>query len=447
MRSLIIIILIVFTSLNIWSQDNRLIFQENENKSAVKISSDNSKVSTVNIDVSNILKSNSFSVQFDRHDFVIDKIQIIDRGINGYGFWGEEMSNGSSIVHLSIMNEEISGFINIEENKYIVSTSADGQYLISKVVKDMIIDRSNDVFINLAEEKSSSISQLSSSTEKHRKIRILVLHTSSAGTSSNLLGRLETTIEYTNKTFKNSKIDAEVELVYFGQTSYTETCSDSDTNNDNLSTDLTYFRNKNDGVMDEVHQLRDLVHADVCVLICKTHEGLTYSVAGIATPAASSESAFMIVGRNFIGNDVTFAHELGHLVGCKHAHAYEYESGNLKFQTLMSETGNAYEIPYWSNHLAYYQGVALAAHQINSASVWASKYNTVLGFRIVPDNLTLTTSPISGSYYYQFRANESLEINGVSIPNNKKVKLKSKTVTIGNNFSIAANSQLEISTN
>ncbi len=68
-------------------------------------------------------------------------------------------------------------------------------------------------------------------------------------------------------------------------------------------------------MIDEVHQLRDIVHADVCVLICKTSSfiGVTDTL-GLAYVGASAESAFMFIADSYSLYEHVFAHELGHIV-------------------------------------------------------------------------------------------------------------------------------------
>jgi len=134
--------------------------------------------------------------------------------------------------------------------------------------------------------------------------------------------------------------------------------------------DLTRFRNKNDGYMDEVHSLRDQYSADVCVLLCDIPSSLDY--IGLAWGIrANRQDAFCIVDYAYSSSNMTFAHEIGHLIGCRHnlgndssitpypyGHGYTQENA---FRTIMGthikgkdQNGNkiycAYcpRKPYWS---------------------------------------------------------------------------------------------------
>jgi len=439
MKNILIIILIV-SSLNIYSQDNRLIFPRRIqlNESTTPLNDSISHV--VNIKRTNLQKYDNYSIEFGEHNFVVDKIQLIDRGINGYGFWGEDTSNYNS-VYLSIINDRISGFINVENEKYKIMTLDDGQYLIT-TIKNPPLNMANDV-LELNEFDKDSISSITRGVEKHKTIRILVLFTSNSGDPKIVFEDIISTIDFTNQTFINSSINAKVELAYLGKTDYNAIPIDS------ANLHLNRFNAKNDGYIDEVHDLRDLVHADVCALI---YHMSGFSIGGMAnqnTPYSTSpDKAFMVVNRDYIDSySNIFPHELGHIVGCNHIDSYQYSGPSFNFQTIMTEGGYGYKaIPYWSNPGVTYEGVATGTSTKNSANIWSINYDAILDFRIVPDHLILSSSPVSNSFFYQFRGNETITVNqNFSISAEKTVVLKSKEITLGDNFSVAVNGSLELS--
>ncbi len=81
------------------------------------------------------------------------------------------------------------------------------------------------------------------------------------------------------------------------------------------------FQNPSDGVIDEVHEIRDLVGADACALVSLTdgenpavgYCGLAYVVGG-----NSPEFAFSSLVRGCMGYSL-LAHEFGHNIGLLHA--------------------------------------------------------------------------------------------------------------------------------
>ena len=264
MKKILCIIILVVTCQYTYgrdNKDNRLIFEEYSEINDRKSSDDKLNSHLVTIELLNLFKYDDFSIQFASYNFNIEKEQLIDRGINGFGFFGKNVS-GDDAVYLSILDNKVNGFINVKNEKYIVSTSDNGLYLISKSENNEVaMKRSEGIKIN-SSEKDKSESLKSSSTEKHKKIRMLVLYTDRAGNSPQAIYEsILESIDHTNKTFNNSKINAQVELAYIGRTNYTEV---------DIYTDLERFMNKNDGIMDEVHTLRDLLQADVCVLFGAT---------------------------------------------------------------------------------------------------------------------------------------------------------------------------------
>ena len=432
MRKHVCILIIMIICQYNYGQENTLIYQEISSKG---ININDGQI--INVKINNWSKNDEFVVQFDGINIIAKKTRLIDRGINGYGLWAVDRANSNNIIYLSLFNKNISGFINIGDEKYTVNTSKNGQYLISKVDNNITIENKSDmVYIN---DKSSAIPQKSNSTETHKLIRMLVLYTPDAGTSQYVMERTLNAIDITNAVLENSvnnsNLKAKVELVYVGATSYSGATDESAI--------LSLFMNPNDNQMDEVHHLRNIVQADVCVLFTD----LGWGTAGIAytglghNVGATEDYAFMVVSPGYIDSYYVFAHELGHIVGCKHNHAIDVDT--LNFQTVMAEYARSNTIPYFSNPNKTYNGVQLGDELVrNSAKVWNNNYNNVINFRIVPDMLNVTAAPISSSSYYQYRANESINASGINIPIDKTVSMRSKAITFQNGFLV--NGQLEL---
>lgn len=141
--------------------------------------------------------------------------------------------------------------------------------------------------------------------------------------------------ETTNFAYENSGVEHRLRMVGLFETDYVEI---------GASADLGRLRNPSDGYMDEVHELRDLYGADLVHLISMSTGacGVAYVMPGI-TPGFES-SAFGLT--RFTCGALTFAHEIGHNMGCGHdkenanfaafCYSYGYRTPNNQYRTIMA---------------------------------------------------------------------------------------------------------------
>ena len=110
----------------------------------------------------------------------------------------------------------------------------------------------------------------------------------------------------TNAAYDASGVNQRIKLVAVEEVvGYTE--------NNDLQIDLGRLRSPSDGHMDEVHDIRDAVAADIVLLIPAGSSGRAHQMF---VPSMSFDSrAFGVVNATSAS---TFAHELGHLMGLQH---------------------------------------------------------------------------------------------------------------------------------
>lgn len=113
-------------------------------------------------------------------------------------------------------------------------------------------------------------------------------------------------IRESNDIYRASGIPAELNLVHSYQTAYNGT--------PDMAADLTRFRAKDDGEMDEVHQLRDRHAADLAVLIVATNK----NACGYGYIDSAEDRAFSVVRQDCATGYYSFAHEIGHNLGAMH---------------------------------------------------------------------------------------------------------------------------------
>ncbi|MGA8514403.1 MAG: reprolysin-like metallopeptidase, partial [Burkholderiaceae bacterium] len=149
-------------------------------------------------------------------------------------------------------------------------------------------------------------------------VDLLVVYTSTAKTQEGGQAAMEALIalgvDSANQAYSNSQIAMQLRLVHTAEISYAESGA--------IDADLTRLRSTTDGIMDQVHQLRDQHNADLVALIVDDGGGfcgIAYVMAN-GPRAGFASSAFSVTARDCVAND-TLAHELGHNMGNAHNRA------------------------------------------------------------------------------------------------------------------------------
>jgi len=145
------------------------------------------------------------------------------------------------------------------------------------------------------------------------EIDVLVVYTDDArdraGSTEAMEALIVNAADQANQAYINSGIDMQINLVHLAEVQYTE---DSET-----ALTLAKLTFPSDGALDEVHTLRDEHDADMVALIVRQGD-----VGGIgwildSLNAGVAEQSFSITAYGNLGS-MTFAHELGHNMGCDH---------------------------------------------------------------------------------------------------------------------------------
>jgi hypothetical protein len=160
---------------------------------------------------------------------------------------------------------------------------------------------------------------------------------------------IQAAIDLTNTSYLNSKVGLRLELAHAKKLDYQEV---------DVNTDLGRFTAKNDMMMDDVHALRDVHRADVCVLLIDT-SGACGMAADIL---AAEDTAFAVVDHGCAVDNLSFPHEVGHLQGARHnpevdptaapfsdGHGYLSQQGNWRTIMAYPTAQQPNRIPYWSN--------------------------------------------------------------------------------------------------
>ena len=239
--------------------------------------------------------------------------------------------------------------------------------------------------------------------EECRDFSVLVAYTPAAKADAETKGGIDQLIQLaideTNQGYRDSYVDMEVELVHRHETTYLESGS--------MLVDRNAFRIDGDGVMDEVHDLRERYAADVALLITSDSSACGYASA----IGANEETAFGVVAENCTTGYFSFAHEIGHLQGARHnpeadssitpfAYAHGYYNEAAGWRTIMSYNcpGGCTRLNYWSNPRVTFAGQPMGTDDTHfNAKVLEETACTVATFRRTPMEY-VATIPLYGVY-------------------------------------------------
>ena len=219
-------------------------------------------------------------------------------------------------------------------------------------------------------------------------IDVLVVYSddlrASLGGTSAAQAAATSAIAATNIAYQNSGIVPRVRLAGTAEVAYTEV--------GDISTGLTQLRNTSDGVMDQVHALRDQLGADdVSMLVVNGGSscGIGYLMSSfyVANPDISfAPNGFNVVDNDCAVGNLSFPHELGHNFGLMHdryvspgadpsyLYAFGYVDSMNQFRDIMAygdACGFCQRIQYFSNPNLTYLGRPLGISYESSPSTSA----------------------------------------------------------------------------
>ncbi len=187
-------------------------------------------------------------------------------------------------------------------------------------------------------------------------IDVMVLYTplarNGAGGVASIEAEIDLSVAVANEAYTNSLINMQLNLVHVGEVDYDEP--------GNYQGHLTALTNPNDNKMDEVHGLRYFHLADLVDLFVADGQ-----YCGIAWLMNQNSDAFESMGFSVTtwycaGANQTFAHELGHNMGCCHAPGDGggcFDGGLFDWSVGYRFTGNSGTL--WRDIMAYAPGVRI----------------------------------------------------------------------------------------
>lgn len=193
-------------------------------------------------------------------------------------------------------------------------------------------------------------------------IDVMVVYTAAAKAGAGGQTQLEALIDLAtgiaNDVMENSEIPREFRIVHTAEIEYSETGQ--------YQLDLPRLTEPNDGYLDSVHPDRDTHGADIVFLWVNSLNtgGAAFSLFALG-PDDDGRAAFGVIRQDNAPFE-TFAHELGHNLGCQHdrpnavspgffPYSYGYREPGAVWKTVMAYPPGT-TIPYFSNPDLTYNG-------------------------------------------------------------------------------------------
>ncbi len=283
----------------------------------------------------------------------------------GLSVSGRLVDDPLSSVEIVVYDGIVSGTINGKAGNYRISWVGTGQ-----VVQEMDYHQFPEAYDCALEIPGDFTTEVDlepeAALDDGSLIDVMVVYTPAArvaqGGTSAMLSLINLAISETNTAYGNSSIVQRVRLVHAAEVSLTES---------DIGTDLERLTDT-DGVIDNVHTLRETYKADMVSLF---GEGYTSAGAcGVAwlmsgnNPGFESH-AFSVVDRTCATGYYSFGHEIGHNQGLNHArvdpvgagaydYSYGYKDPDEAFRTVMAYDcpGGCPRVSHFSNPTVFYGG-------------------------------------------------------------------------------------------
>ena len=340
-----------------------------------------------------------------------------------------EINEGS--ITIVSNNGVVSGILTDFGQQYYLTQNRSGQYQFEEIDQSAFpveLDPLLPEISNFGMENSESDNP--NVMDTGAIIDVMVVYTDDArldaGGTSNIINQINLAISETNTGYERSGINQRMNLVHTAEVNYDD---DSTLDWGNTLNELT---NSNDGILDEIHNLRNEYGADLVVMLVKNMDYC--GIGWLMTPSYTRDSVgFSVVSRSCSTGYYSLAHETGHNMGAHHDRAnasgtayynysFGYQAPNRAFRTIMSYDCSTYcpRINNWSNPAVYYGGqpTGIISTASNSADNHLTLNNTasiIANFRqsrsvpVAPSNLTLLNRNMT-SIGFQFSDNSANEV-------------------------------------
>jgi hypothetical protein len=287
---------------------------------------------------------------------VIERVESND---SGGKTWTGRLKEREGFFFLVASEEAFVAHVASQEGIYEVSRAGDNLYKLvqidqTKLGEDApgLVDHADPVLL----DENVDVAADAAST-----IDVMVVYTTAArigsGGTAQIRAEIDLAMAETKQAYLNAGVIPSLRLVHVEEVAYAET--------GDIPKDLTRVLNPNDGILDNIHALRNLYGADMVAFIVENGGGFCGLAADIL---AIASTAFQVTQRfGCMTGYYSFAHEFAHLQGARHdlymdptttpyAYGHGYVNTSARWRTVMAYGNKCYDsgfdctrLPYFSN--------------------------------------------------------------------------------------------------
>ncbi len=333
----------------------------------------------------------------------------------GFVWYGRIQGQLASYVMLSRVGNTLAGSLYTQNNhNYQIRYLGNGIHVLYEIDQTKFPNDEPKGFPKKTATNPGNPSGDTCGSDNPSDIDVMVAYTATAraaaGGNDAMQAEVYLATELTNQSYINSNITQRLRLVHLVEVAYTE----SGVSN----TDKVRMQNPSDGQLDNLLPLRNAHAADLVALIVNNLDycGEAFDILNPVSNAFENK-AYTVVEQGCSAGNLSFAHELGHLMGARHNWAndgannapYPYNHGYFNiaptpmgtpsWRTIMSykdascPASGCARIPYWSNPTIRYptatgdpMGVATGSQQTDNRTTLNNTALTVSNFRCSSPN-------------------------------------------------------------
>jgi hypothetical protein len=325
------------------------------------------------------------------------KVSIKEDGFRFVGNLFDPLQDGPPrSVSLSVRKGNNTGSFSVDKFSYNIRPIGNGMHVIIKRDPSKLKQEEPPEAMKKLQEEAASKEAPQANNQADGpaivEVTVMVLYTPAVvarhGAEDIVKGFVEHVVDVSNDTYLKSQIPVSLKLVHSGKVDYVESGK--------VATDVDRLSAESDQHIDGIHALRDSSKADVVVMMIEHADAY-----GMADAIMSNKTtAFAVVDDEVADWYFTFAHEIGHLFGCRHDLSADptrtpYAFGHCLcnqskgWRTIMSYdcsgTGAVTRIGYWSNPVVKYPDAVGdptgTATDEDNARVIRERAREVAGFR------------------------------------------------------------------